>query len=221
MTVKKPPRSKDSGRVRPTRGVVRGRHKKRSGSGVDELIQKRRAEASLEAAKEDKNSLERGFEALVGAMQDPESSKAFDAMLKATPAELGKAAAEYRKHEKDMYRVMKESQSGALRAVLKIMDAWELSEKERLSILGCNRTMYGYWVKDTGLTIMSGHTLLRMSYVLGIWKALSTLFPDPEIARTWIHRSNSAQPFNGTTPLSVMVQGTISNLQLVQKFLKG
>lgn len=190
----------------------------------DELIQDRRAEAKREndlADNEARAALDRAFDAMVRAMQDPSSKDAFTAAMNATPEALREATVEFRNHEAEMYRVMKEPQRGVLRTILKIMDCWELSVADRMAILCCNQTLYSEWTQDPDLMIISGDTLLRMSYLLGIWKALNILLPNPESARTWIHRPNSAALFNGKTPLSVMVQGKISDLQRVRQFLDG
>lgn len=188
----------------------------------EELIQQRRTEALRENASTDKEAmavLGRAFDAVVASMQDPASTAAFSALLNATPEALRDAAVEYRKHEAAMYRVMKEPHPGLLRVILNIMQHLEIPEAVRPVILGCNQTLYREWVKDPGLPILSGDTLLRTAYLLGIWNALTTLFTDRQAARTWLHHPNSAQPFNGATPLSVITQGTKSDLLRVREYL--
>lgn len=171
------------------------------------------------ANKEAMAALDRAFDAMIASMQDPEAEAAFSALLDATPETLRAATVEYRKHEAAMYRVMNEPQGGILRTVLEIMDSWELSVADRLNILSCNRTLYSEWTKDPDLMIISGDTLLRMSYLLKIWEALNTQFSEPEIGRAWLRRPNNASSFNGATPLSVMVRGKLSDLLQVRQFL--
>lgn len=59
----------------------------------------------------------------------------------------------------------------------------------------------------------------RVSYLLGIYKALRILFDDGEQARTWINRNNSLPPFNGMTPKEYMLEGGLVRLADVRKFL--
>lgn len=109
--------------------------------------------------------------------------------------------------------------SGALRTVLNILDAWDVTPRDRMAILGCDQEMYDRWIKTHELGETHADTLERLSYVLGIWKALQILFPDQAAANTWIHRSNNSPVFNGKTPLSILVKGRIEDLSLVRQFL--
>ena len=59
----------------------------------------------------------------------------------------------------------------------------------------------------------------RISYLLGIYKALRILFDDGEQARTWINRKNTLAPFNGMTPKEYMLEGSLIRLAEVRKFL--
>lgn len=114
-----------------------------------------------------------------------------------------------------------EDLSGALRTVLNILDAWKVSTKDRLALLGCDQDTYDRWVRTRKLGEHLPDTLERLSYLLGIWKALNTLFPDPTAANTWVHRPNSAPEFKGDTPLAAMITGRIEGLSLVRTFLDG
>lgn len=109
--------------------------------------------------------------------------------------------------------------SGALRTVLNILDAWKVAPKDRWELLGCDQSLYDHWVETRELEKAGPDTLTRLSYILGIWKALQILFPDRNAADTWIHRPNDAPEFNGQTPLAVMVQGQIEGLRRVRQFL--
>ena len=114
-----------------------------------------------------------------------------------------------------------EDLSGALRTALNILDAWKVSPSDRLALLGCDQETYDRWVRTRELGECFPDTLERLSYLLGIWKALNTLFPDPAAANTWIHRPNTAPEFKGSTPLATMIKGRIEGLSLVRSFLDG
>ena len=59
----------------------------------------------------------------------------------------------------------------------------------------------------------------RISYLLGIYKALRILFTDSEQAITWINRPNTLPPFNGGTPRQYLIEGSIIRLAEVRRFL--
>ena len=109
--------------------------------------------------------------------------------------------------------------SGALRTVLNILDAWKISENDRLALLGCDQETYNQWVNLRELGRPLPDTLERLSYILGIWEALKVLFPDPAAADTWVHRPNSGSLFSGQTPLALMTTGKIEDLSHVRRFL--
>ena len=59
----------------------------------------------------------------------------------------------------------------------------------------------------------------RISYLLGIYKALRILFIDSAQAMSWIDRSNNLAPFNGLTPRAYMMEGSLVRLAEVRRFL--
>src|SRR5262249_1590491 len=92
-----------------------------------------------------------------------------------------------------------------LRTFLNIADKWQLSEPERLRILGMpSRSTFHNWVakarKGSEITL-SVDELMRISLVLGIHKALMIIFVRKDDANQWLHSSNSGPVFGGQTPL--------------------
>lgn len=59
----------------------------------------------------------------------------------------------------------------------------------------------------------------RISFLLGIYKALRILFIDSAQAMSWINRNNQLPPFNGRTPKDYMLGGSILDLAAVRRFL--
>lgn len=59
----------------------------------------------------------------------------------------------------------------------------------------------------------------RISYLLGIYKALRILFTDAEQAMTWINRANTLPPFHGKTPRAYLMEGSLVRLAEVRRFL--
>jgi hypothetical protein len=61
--------------------------------------------------------------------------------------------------------------------------------------------------------------LERISYVLGIYKALQILLPDPARADAWVRASNGAPLFAGRSALERMLAGNVSDLYAVRSYL--
>jgi hypothetical protein len=62
-------------------------------------------------------------------------------------------------------------------------------------------------------------SLERISYVLGIFKALQVLFPVPQIADDWVRQPNNAPIFGGASALDRMLAGNVCDLYVVRKYL--
>ena len=63
--------------------------------------------------------------------------------------------------------------------------------------------------------------LYRMSFDLGIYPALLTLFPDQQQADTWIRRPNAGAPFWGEPALALVRIGRLGDLTIVREYLEG
>ena len=61
----------------------------------------------------------------------------------------------------------------------------------------------------------------RLSYILGIYKALHILLPDPRLADTWINRPNTAPLFGGHPPRERIFGGHVADLYEVRRWLDG
>lgn len=119
-----------------------------------------------------------------------------------------------------MSRVDSAALSGpAFRAFVRIADIWELSVSERLILLGgVSKSTYQGW-KSSGDPKLSFDQLERISYILGIYKALQYLFPEPNRADAWIKKPNAASLFGGMSALDYMLQGSIVKLYNVRSYL--
>lgn len=107
----------------------------------------------------------------------------------------------------------------ALRAFFRIAAAWGLSATEERVLLGNPpASTFFKWKKQHAGTL-SRDVLERISYVLGIYKALQVLFPDPARADGWVKRPNSASLFGGRSALERMLGGNVSDLFVVRQYL--
>ena len=107
----------------------------------------------------------------------------------------------------------------ALRTFFRIARLWDLSVAEQMALLGVTaRSTFFKWKKNPG-TVLPKDTLERISYVLGIYKALQILLPDERAADGWVKRPNSAAPFGGRSALERMSSGQVADLFVVRQYL--
>ena len=107
----------------------------------------------------------------------------------------------------------------ALRTFFRIADLWCLSVGEQMTLLGLTaRSTFFKWKKDQESPLPKD-TLERISYILGIYKALQILVPDEMAADEWIKRPNSALPFGGRSALDRMLSGQVADLFVVRQYL--
>lgn len=110
-----------------------------------------------------------------------------------------------------------------LRALLNITQLWQLNEVERLRLLGSPaRSTYHQWRSKAlaGQPIsLPLDTLLRISGVLGIHKALRILFLTDQEGLHWLRQPNRALPFAGAAPMRLLLNGTPDGITQVRRFL--
>ena len=107
----------------------------------------------------------------------------------------------------------------ALRSFFRIAELWNLNVEEQLTLLGLrSRSTYFKWKKDAKVQLPKD-TIERISYILGIYKALQILIPDEQAADAWIRQPNTAVLFGGQSALSRMLSGHVSDLYVVRKYL--
>lgn len=107
----------------------------------------------------------------------------------------------------------------ALRTFFKIAERWDLSVEEQMKLLGITaRSTFFKWKQDQdGRLGQDG--LERISYILGIFKAINILLPEEEAADQWIKKPNDAPVFGGKSALTRMLSGHVSDLYVVRQYL--
>ncbi|MEP6943574.1 MAG: MbcA/ParS/Xre antitoxin family protein [Betaproteobacteria bacterium] len=106
----------------------------------------------------------------------------------------------------------------ALRTFFRIAEAWQLSTDEARTLLGDPpRSTFFTWKKSGGP--LARDTLERISYVLGIYKALQILLPDAAAADAWVRKPNTAPAFGGKPALDRMLSGNVADLYVVRQYL--
>jgi hypothetical protein len=106
-----------------------------------------------------------------------------------------------------------------LRAFANIAERWGLSVAEQLTLLGiASRSTYFKWRREQAPKLPQD-TLERLSYLLGIYKALQILLPDARAADEWVRKPNAAAPFGGRSALERMLSGQVADLYVVRQYL--
>jgi Antitoxin Xre-like helix-turn-helix domain/Antitoxin Xre/MbcA/ParS C-terminal toxin-binding domain len=107
----------------------------------------------------------------------------------------------------------------ALRTFFNIAAAWQLSVQEQRALLGwpAASTFHKYKSGDHGA--LTFDTLTRLSLVIGIYKSLQLLYPEPSFADTWPRMPNSHAIFGGRPALTLMTDGGIDGLFRVRRLL--
>jgi hypothetical protein len=106
-----------------------------------------------------------------------------------------------------------------IRGFFNIARLWHLSQNEQQTLLALPRSTLAKYRQDPASATLGADTLERISYLLGIYKALQILIPDAAQADDWIRRSNSAPLFGGRSALDRMLGGQVSDLYVVRQYL--
>ena len=109
--------------------------------------------------------------------------------------------------------------SPALRAFFNMTRAWQIRAHDERGLLGWppSSTFHKYKSGDAG--VLSFDTLTRISLMLGIYKALHILYPEPRFADRWMSMPNSHVLFDGRTPLAFSLDNGIDGLFQLRRLL--
>lgn|SRR5690242_17426849 len=104
----------------------------------------------------------------------------------------------------------------SLAAACRALDHWRVSEADQARLLMLDNAELASARARNG--IVSAATVVRASYILGIFGDLEILLQDAEIADGWVKRPNRASPFGGRSALDVMLDGE-DGLCAVRRYL--
>jgi hypothetical protein len=111
----------------------------------------------------------------------------------------------------------------ALTAFFNIASAWGLSADDERTLLGSPpRSTFFKWKSERASKSppkVPQDTLERISYVMGIYKALHILLPTPEAADAWVKKPNAAPITSGKSALERMRGGRVVDLADVRRYL--
>jgi hypothetical protein len=115
---------------------------------------------------------------------------------------------------------VRRSMSGpAMRAFFSIGAAWQLQAEEQRALLGWPAASTFFKYKAGHVSTLPYDMLMRISLVLGIYKDLHILYPEPDLANRWVRLPNGNPLFGGQPALSLMTGGGIDGLYQVRRLL--
>jgi len=110
--------------------------------------------------------------------------------------------------------------ASALKAFFNIMSRWQVRDEDARALLGSvsNGPFYEMKRKPEKDRVLDPDRLTRISYLIGIFKALNILHSE-KLADNWVHLANANPIFAGEAPLVFMVKGGVPAMQLVRRLL--
>jgi hypothetical protein len=105
-----------------------------------------------------------------------------------------------------------------LKAFFAIAAAWQIRDDEARALLGGVTNGPFYEMKRNPDRVLDADRLTRISYVIGIYKALHVLHGDA-LADAWVRLPNRNAIFGGQTPLAIMIRGGLPAMQTVRRLL--
>lgn len=107
----------------------------------------------------------------------------------------------------------------ALKVFLNIMDAWGVNLEQRQALLGSPKQHeYESW-QQGNVESINRDVVVRISFIIGIYKGLGLIFNDRSRADEWVNKPN--KEFNGQSALEFMLGGDIERLKQVREFVDG
>ena len=121
--------------------------------------------------------------------------------------------------ERQQPEVRRRLSGPALRTFYAIARGWALAASDERGLLGWPATSTFHKYKGGAHGTLSFDTLTRLSLVLGIYKDLQVLYPEPALADRWVHLPNSHPLFGGQAPIRLMIDAGIDGLFQVRRLL--
>ena len=105
-----------------------------------------------------------------------------------------------------------------LKAFFNIMAAWHVRDEDARALLGGVSNGPFYEMKRDPDRLLETDRLMRISFLIGMFKALRILHGQP-LADEWIHLPNTNPIFAGQAPLAYMIRGGLPAMQTVRRLL--
>jgi len=106
----------------------------------------------------------------------------------------------------------------AIGAFFKIMECWRVKDEDAKQLLGGITNGPYYELKKDRKRVLDSDKLTRISYLIGIFKALNILH-GKKLADEWVTLPNTNRIFGGLSPLAYMIKGGTPAMQTVRRLL--
>jgi uncharacterized protein (DUF2384 family) len=106
----------------------------------------------------------------------------------------------------------------AIKAFFNTMAKWGVRDEDARALLGGISNGQFYDMKKNPDRTLDVDELTRISYLIGIFKALNILHSD-RLANSWVQRPNTNRIFGGQTPLAYMIKGGLPAMQAVRRLV--
>jgi hypothetical protein len=105
-----------------------------------------------------------------------------------------------------------------LKAFFRIMALWRVRDEDARALLGGVTNGPYYEMKRQPDRVVDTDRLTRISYLIGIFKALRILHSE-RLADEWVQLPNQNPIFAGEAPLAYMVRGGLPAIQTVRRLV--
>lgn len=106
----------------------------------------------------------------------------------------------------------------AIKAFFNILERWSVRDEDARTLLGGVSNGQFYAMKKDPERTLDSDTLTRVSFLIGIFKALNILYSE-KLADAWVQRPNTNSIFGGRTALTYMMEGGLPAMQIVRRLL--
>lgn len=103
----------------------------------------------------------------------------------------------------------------------KMMEIWKVRDEDaKLLLGGVSNGPFYKMKKNPKSKVLGVDQMYRISYLLGIFKAVNVLHGH-ELADRWVQIPNKGPLFDGKTPLQYMIEGGVPALRTVRRLLEA
>lgn len=106
----------------------------------------------------------------------------------------------------------------AVKAVLRLADAWHTSNAEGAALLGVSESTWDRMKAGRWEGVLSQDQLTRASALIGIFKGLHLLFAN-DLADRWPGLENRAPVFDRRSPVRAMIEGGIPRMLETRQYI--
>lgn len=106
----------------------------------------------------------------------------------------------------------------AIKAVLRLIDAWGASNAEGAALLGVSASTWDRMKAGSWEGTLSQDQLTRASAMIGLYKGLHLLFAN-ELADRWPRLENRAPVFGRRSPVQAMIEGGIPRMLETRQYI--